>query len=984
MSDVNGNQHPFLSFLWSPGLAFGVLLLLLWGCSGGAEQEVGQIASGPAPQPWLASHEYDPISDAVVSWTLAAGERVGQSFRVEGKGESLRAFRIKLVRFGTPPPLRYRIGTAWGRSEFGSGKIPAERVSLFFERWIGVDFPSPRSLSAGNRYVLQLEVEEGDGEGHYELFGTASEALPASNFHRRYQYLPTWGEVPEEEPELENPMNLDYGAKTPRYAGGSALDPQGRPLEALDFAFQISGISPPPREEAELEERFAFVEDQLLSPVHTARPAAQVEPRAPGEVEITSEWTLLLPPGATPLIESAAADFADFLQTGWSLSLSRRQASPAELDAPASPSLVVATRHQLPQAARSLTRSQSFLLEVSEGRIVLCGYDERGVQRGLYYLEDLFSLRGAPGLARGRQERFPLYSPRITTAPFYSTQELDLSIAPFTDPLLSRISHYGFDGIWVWGDLVDVGRSPVFPELDQGVRRRQRKLGEITARAAGHGIDVYLMLIYRPLPAPFFERHPEVRGSPFRAHGGDYVLCTSTELVQQFIREATRDLLEQVPDLKGILFIVGGEGFIHCYTRRIDCPRCSRRSPQEVVAELAGILAEGARSARPDTPVVLWPYSASHWWSKGDIPQARLIERLPQGVTFLTEFAKEGLITFDAVTVPAYDYPISYLGPSQRFTQQARLTAEKGLPLWVKTEHAIALEMVQTPFIPVFFRWGERFHRIRQFPQVSGVLANWMHYGFMPTLAPELFKWHSWSPPPDTGELLRRMARRDFGPGTEEAALRAWRQWSDAISHYPFSGPMAMGPIQKGPAHPLFLDPGYRPAHHYGRQFKNDLSWTAPWGADLALAQLDKLEQAWERGVKSWQEVVERASPSLRGNARRHEGVGRALLACIRSARNVGRFYQLRDRLWKETDPHQALSLLDQLETLAEQERANAREILPFIARDSRLGYANSGGSSQTGVPRGGIYSPRSIEKKIEQVNRLLQEELPEYRKRLR
>lgn len=960
---------------------FLFLTLILTGC---ASEEEGYIVQGPAGKPLLAEHDYDPISDAVVSWKLASGEQAGQSFRLAAGASDLQGFRVKLVRFGHPPPVRYRVGRQWGGDEVCSGEIPSQSVSLFFERWTGVDFPKPRPVQGGRDYFLQLQIPEGGGDGYYELFGTATGAVDAPNFHRRYQYLPTWGGVPDQDSELENPMNLDYGTQTSRYEGGSALDATGTPLQTLDFAFQLSSSLPSPQEDGPAEERFAFVQDELLSSVHSRQLPKQADAREPDEVEISSQWTLLLPAGDTPLVQSAAADFLDFMEVTMGVLLSARRVPAEQLGRAPRYSLAAATRQELPEAGRRLSRPQSFLLEVSTDRILLCGYDERGLQRGLYYLEDLLSLRGAPRLARGTQERFPLYSPRITTAPFYSTLELDLAIDPFTDPFLSRISHYGFDAVWVWGDLADVGRSDIFPELDRGVRRRQQKLGQITARTARHGVDVYLMLIYRPLPAEFFEHRPQVRGTPFQAHGGDYVLCTSTEEVRRFIREATRDLFEQVPDLRGIIFIVGGEGFIHCHTRRLNCPRCSQRSAQEVVAELAETLVDGARSARPGAQVALWPYSASNWWSKGDIPQARLIARLPEGITFLTEFGKEGSITFGGTTIPAYDYPISYLGPSERFVEQSELARQKGLPLWVKTEHAIALEMVQTPFIPVFFRWGERFARIGRFPEVIGVLANWMHYGFMPTLAAELFKWHSWGPVPETEELLRKMARRDFGPGTEEAALRAWKQWSEAIQHYPFSGPMAMGPIQKGPAHPLFLDPDYRPAHHYGRQFKNDLAWTSPWGVDLALAQLEKLEQGWQLGVESWKEVVQLAAPESRRNAHRHEGVGRAVLACIRSARNVARFYQLRDRLWEETNRRNAAALLDELAAVAEQERANAREILPVIARDSRLGYANSGGSSQTGVPRGGIYSPRSIEKKIEQVTRVLERELPEYRSRLR
>jgi len=65
---------------------------------------------------------------------------------------------------------------------------------------------------------------------------------------------------------------------------------------------------------------------------------------------------------------------------------------------------------------------------------------------------------------------------------------------------------------------------------------------------------------------------------------------------------------------------------------------------------------------------------------------------------------------------------------------------------------------------------------------------------------------------------------------------------------------------------------------------------------------------------------------------------------------------------------------------VAQAEIRNAREALPYVRADSRLGYANSGKGDQSGVSRAGIYSPGSIEKKIAQVERMLHEEIPAYR----
>jgi hypothetical protein len=230
----------------------------------------------------------------------------------------------------------------------------------------------------------------------------------------------------------------------------------------------------------------------------------------------------------------------------------------------------------------------------------------------------------------------------------------------------------------------------------------------------------------------------------------------------------------------------------------------------------------------------------------------------------------------------------------------------------------------------------------------------------------------SFTMPANGGELRRfrlKLLRVGTAPPLRYRIGTAWAKQDVA------SGEIA--------AESVFLNPEYKPVHGLGRQFKNDLSWTRPWGPELALRQLEQLEAGWQLGVKSWAEVISKAAPQLRANAEREAGVGRAILHCIRSTVHVGRFYQVRDTLWQEKESGRAAKLWDQLRDIAQAELVNARDALRVVSRDSRLGYANSGGSNQTGVPRGGIYSPGSIEKKIEQVKRLLEKEIPEYQRRL-
>jgi len=900
----------------------------------------------------VAGHDFDPVSDAVVSWRLAPGRSVGQTVRAPAS--LLAGVRVKLLRQGQPADLEFRLGARPGAADLAVGRFAAAQVNPWFERWQEAAFP-PRRVAARTIY-LELRLPA-SSTGSYEVFGTAQARLARPEFQVRFGYRPNWYDAGGEPAEFESAPNLDYGTRTPRYDAGWAFDERRQPLHAMDLAFQLLGPEP---ETPAGEERFAFVSD-ITGPLYPQRLRDPARRPQPGEILVDGSWRLTAPPAAGVALATAVREFRAFLA----------QAMAAAPRPAAERTIAVATGCGEPAA-----RPEAFHVRVAEARIDVCGYDEVGAMRGLHFLEAEMKLRHAPILALGETRLAPVHSPRIAAGPFHAKSELDGPDPPYTDGLLGRMARAGFNAIWVWGDLDEIAHSSVFPELDQGVRARQARLRQLQARAARYGMGVHIYLASRPLPEAFFARHPETRGSALPAYGGVNILCSSVPAVREHYRAALRDLFTAAPGLRGISFIVGGEGFMHCYTRKNTCPRCSRRPPQETIAELAAAVFAGAREADPRAEVALWPYSASNTWSREDITQARLIERLPPGLIFMTEFGKEGAISFGGITIPAYDYPLSIVGPAERFVRQSELARRHGLGFWARTEHAIALEFVQTPYIPAMHQWAERFARVRTAPGVTGVFANWMHYGFMPTVAADLFAASLWdhAAPPD--EILRRLAERDFGAEGAPHALEAWRAFSEAIRGYPFSGSVALGIVQTGPAHPLFPAAGYQPVHGAARQFKKDLGWTRPWGPELTLAQFRKLEQRWSEGVAAMEQAVAATPAARRTAARREANVARALLACVRSAMHVTEFLLLRQQRDAAAGDEARQDLERQMARVARAELANAREAAPLAAADSRLGYANSGKNDQAGVARAGIYSAAMIEKKIAQVERLLRTEL--------
>lgn len=888
---------------------------------------VAGLLFGGAREGVLAEHDYDPLGDRVVSLKIMAGSSAGQSFVLPAAGNRAAAVRMKVMRAGTPGPLRYRLGSRPGAAGLAEGSVPAGAVTAYFETFVRFDLHGAR-LPAGEKIYITLSAE-GAGSGHYEVFGTSGA-----------------GE--------EGAVNLDYGAATPAYAAGEAYDGAGHPIASTDLAFQVVTSSFSNRD----EEPFAFLR-QLTDPVryHKARNRQSLPGR--DEVRLDDSWRIEMPTGAAEVVRTAASGFRQFLAQEMDIRLANGS-KPIELRL----------------SREGLNKPESFRLSVEPEKITISGYDDRALMRGLYYMQDVMDLRQAPILKTGSLTRSPRYSPRLSCAPMYAGDELKPDGDPYTDGLLERMSRAGINAIYVWAKLHELGRSAALPELGADADAKLARLNAMIGRALRYGIDVYLYLTLDPMPAAFFEKHPDARGVARQFNsffGSGYLLCTSAPVVQRYIREATASLFRAAPGAKGAILIPLGEGFYNCRTlpRVNTCPRCSNRSRDEVISELTGLVAQGAHSVNPKAAVVVWTYT----WPESDPSRAGLIARLPKDVTWMQTFEKEGLIRRDGIVDPAYDYTIALLGPSENFRTQMPLIGKAGLPLWIKTESMISQEYVQGPYIPVPQRFIERYRRIARYPRTTGLFLNWSHNGFQPSRVIDLVKWFTWDPLPPGDDVVRQMAERDFGERAAPLFVEAWKKLSDAIASYPLSDNTSRnGPFQKGPAHPFFWDEAYRPRHHDKRQFFNSLEWTEPWDVDIAHKYFGRMERGWTGGVRLMRQAVAATAPEDQREARRELGLATMQLSCVRMALHLMDFYRLRRQLATAANRGEVLARMRQV---LEEEKRNARMALEFVDEDSRLGYTNGGNGITNGGERAGIFTAASIRKKVAQIDYLLDTGIP-------
>ncbi len=213
---------------------------------------------------------------------------------------------------------------------------------------------------------------------------------------------------------------------------------------------------------------------------------------------------------------------------------------------------------------------------------------------------------------------------------------LNPELDPYPDVLLERLSQLGVNGVWLHVVLSQLAPSDALGRPTADYQTRIANLAKMVQRAKRYGVNIYLYMNEpRAVPVSRLEGHDNLRG----VREGDHVaLCTSAPEVRQWITNSLKYVFENVPDLGGVFTITASENLTNCYShsRTADgCPRCSKRSGPEVIAEVNAAIAAGVRAGNPKAKVIVWdwgwPDGTGAGWGKPDWA-TKIIELLPDDV----------------------------------------------------------------------------------------------------------------------------------------------------------------------------------------------------------------------------------------------------------------------------------------------------------------------------------------------------------------
>lgn len=897
--------------------------------------------TAPTSQPngrWYHWLGVDPaVTHLETAVAVDAKTFAGRGQRIDvPRPATLAAVQVKVKRIGRPGALVWQAGTALGKDDLGKGEVAPEKFSLQYEHFVTL----PLQAKAPSTVYLRLSAASGQCPHDY------------------YAVYCTWRENDPRKAKINcytghHEVGMMYRALRAD-PHGAALEADGTPIvQGASMMNRLLTAQPGPGRRQLLpgeEEPFQFVE-KLVAGVDSRRaglPWPGIRPE-PGEIAIGREWRICVAAPRSPQVVTAVEDLAAFFKNCMKVPLKVAWSASAR---PAARTITLTQGKTMPEGP---TKPAGYRFVVGAEGIHIHGYDPCGVLRGVWYLEDQLMLRGGPLVQPDARTRQPLFRPRATCATWGGTGEVCAPAPVYTDGHLSLISHYGYDAIWLnWYAGPDGDRrlpTEIPPgQVPEGTTYAPftSRLHDLVERADRYGLEV-VILYAAPYP--------------------------SNDQEKKTVQEEARRFLRGFPKIRSIVLLDEGMG--------------SMRKGTRAWVDTCTLLMQAFGEVRPDVRVVAWRYTFKSSspdkaaWNKAMELFCQLDPRLAYTANFDSFWARRR----DGPLQHAYDYCLSLKAPSDDYRHAVDyLVREAGeqsrplRPIWAKIETRFSQEANTQPEIPCMQRWAERFQAVNDFrPPIEGLIANWYHQGFYPTPVTELFAWLSYTGAPPVDDLLRAMARRDFGPGQEQLVLGAWRDFSEAIWHFPFYFGLSY-PMNAGLAQPFWLDPRAVNPRPWRRGFVNSAA-AMDLAATLATrsngpenrARLQQFQRLWDQGLVKLRKAAAAAPDSVRSRSQDNWRTARTIGDKGAMTLRLVRWFDARDRLTKATNAAESLAALAELQKIGNEELGAVRAALPLYLCDSRMGNLNHGR---------GCFTAMSILDKLDALQRVLQHDIPAAKQR--
>lgn len=469
------------------------------------------------------------------------------------------------------------------------------------------------------------------------------------------------------------------------------------------------------------------------------------------------------------------------------------------------------------------------------------------------------------------------------------------------DEMLEAYSKLGVNAVWTQAILFRLTPFPFAPELSEGWEKRLDNLADFAHRLGRYGMKLFLYLNEpRSMPESFFEKYPNLKGHT--CSSDKICLCTSTPEVKEYLESGIERICRAAPDVGGFFTITRSENPTNCYShseiggRPCTCPRCSKLTEAEVIADTIGCYRRGADRVNKDLKIIAWS------WGWGNLDEA-IIEKLPDRV--ILQCQSELAVPFEigGVKGEVLDYSMSILGPGETARRQWNAAKKRGLETSAKVQINTTWEGSTVPALPVYPLIEEHMQALKK-EGVRHLMLSWTLGGY---------------PSRNIAHAAKYFTESCVLEEESENIRRASEIFAEAFKEYPFHvGTLYKGPQNAGPSTLLYEKPTGYAATMTCFAYDDLNRWRSIYPADVFENQYEKLCAKWKEGLELLKDE-EDCEPVI---------MAKAAYCLYAASLSQIRFVRARERGDRET-----------MLTCVREELQTAQDMLELMNKDASIGF---------------------------------------------
>lgn len=409
----------------------------------------------------------------------------------------------------------------------------------------------------------------------------------------------------------------------------------------------------------------------------------------------------------------------------------------------------------------------------------------------------------------------------------------------------------GINGLWIGATLRDLCYYPFSQKISKKYLIRRQNLNNFIKTANSYGLKIYLYL-NEPRGINIEDLNSKYDYLKGRTEGDTAALCIAHQEVQNYLYGATKELVQNVPNIEGIITITSSENLTHCkHIPGSDCKACKDYRPYELAALINNIMFKAINDSHSKTRLIanLWGWMPYCDYLPGEAEKG--IDLLNQNIEIMcvSEFGthKKGNAFYNIG-----EYSLSNAEPCIETIQLIEYARKKGHKALAKIQVNNSWEMSAVPYIPCFENVFNHLEMLKTIG-VYDYMLSWTLGGY-PSITLSLVATNNYD------AWLKETFKDDY-----EVVKEAVHNISIGFSYFPFDTHLLyLSPLNQGPSNLVYKNVTNRKASMVTFPYDDISSWVNKNEESSFVTNMQKVIKNFKKALKILNEATTNTTLEIR------------------------------------------------------------------------------------------------------------------------